>query len=248
MNWLSRPGGSIHHQGETIGYELVHRPRVTRRVHLELAQDGGLLVVAPRGMSRRAVQRSLQQRADRVVRFVAVARSRRQDLPDLQYVDGEQHLYLGEAFTLNISSSGKKRSTVSLNGRSIAVQSGNTEADRVRELLRHWYRTQARQDFAGRLELICDRAPWTAGYVPPLQLRRMKRSWGNCSAAGLIKLNTHLVKAPPELVDYVIAHEVCHLSEHNHGKAFYALQEQLYPDWRAARSSLKARGHIYLHE
>ena len=80
-----------------------------------------------------------------------------------------------------------------------------------------------------------------------MRLRLMKRTWGNCSASGLITLNPHLVKAPPELVDYVIAHEVCHLREHNHGKAFYALQDRLHPNWREARDRLKKQGHRYLH-
>jgi predicted metal-dependent hydrolase len=48
--------------------------------------------------------------------------------------------------------------------------------------------------------------------------------------------------------DYVIAHELCHLAEMNHGKAFYALQESLYPDWREVRALLRSNSHIYLHE
>ena len=80
-----------------------------------------------------------------------------------------------------------------------------------------------------------------------MRLRRMKRTWGSCSSQGLITLNPHLVKAPPVCIDYVIAHEICHLREHNHGKAFYALQEQLFPGWRAAKELLAARGHIFLH-
>ena len=74
-----------------------------------------------------------------------------------------------------------------------------------------------------------------------------RAGWGSCSSKGVITFNLHLVKAPPECIDYVVAHEVCHLREHNHGKAFYALQEKLYPRWREAKARLKAEGHIYLH-
>jgi predicted metal-dependent hydrolase len=80
-----------------------------------------------------------------------------------------------------------------------------------------------------------------------MRLRLMKRTWGSCSVSGVITLNPHLVKAPPECIDYVVAHEICHLREHNHGKAFYALQQQLYPGWKAAKDKLQRQAHVFLH-
>jgi predicted metal-dependent hydrolase len=74
----------------------------------------------------------------------------------------------------------------------------------------------------------------------------MKRTWGNCSSRGVIKLNTHLIKAPFKVIDSVIAHELCHLREMNHGKAFYALLENLNPDWREDRARLLSEGNSYL--
>jgi predicted metal-dependent hydrolase len=74
----------------------------------------------------------------------------------------------------------------------------------------------------------------------------MKRTWGNCSAKGVIKLNTHLVKAPMFIIDSVIAHELCHLEEMNHGRAFYALLQGLNPHWRRDRARLRLEGHAYL--
>jgi predicted metal-dependent hydrolase len=119
--------------------------------------------------------------------------------------------------------------------------------DRVKTKLENWYRQQARQLFAERLAVYGQTAHWIGEEPPPMRLRRMKRTWGSCSSKGVITLNPHLVKSPPECIDYVIAHEVCHLREHNHGKDFYALQEQLFPGWRAAKTHLQTRGHIYLH-
>jgi predicted metal-dependent hydrolase len=74
----------------------------------------------------------------------------------------------------------------------------------------------------------------------------MKRTWGNCSSKGVIKLNTHLVKAPLSVLDSVIAHELCHLEEMNHGRAFYALLGRLNPDWREDRAKLQLEGNRYL--
>ena len=54
------------------------------------------------------------------------------------------------------------------------------------------------------------------------------------------------MQAPAWCIDYVIAHEVCHLREHNHSERFYALQDRLCPDWRRARQFLHDKGQAYL--
>jgi hypothetical protein len=74
----------------------------------------------------------------------------------------------------------------------------------------------------------------------------MKRTWGNCSSKGVIKLNTHMVKAPVVIIDSVIAHELCHLEEMNHGKRFYELLESLNPNWQQDRARLRSEGFVYL--
>ena len=108
------------------------------------------------------------------------------------------------------------------------------------------YRQRALSDFAERLEDICADAPWTQRRMPRMKLRRMKATWGTCSAKGVITLNPLLLRAPPHCIEYVIAHEVCHLRQLNHGPRFYALQDQLFPAWREAKQHLHDNGHLYL--
>jgi len=239
---------SIRHKDQLIEYEIHHRPAVTRRIHLELDDHGSLRVVAPRRMSRRSIRNTLQQRARHVARFLIEARSRQQDLPELQYVSGEEHLFLGRRYRLDVVELAGKRGAVELADKHIRMLVPEPDPDRIRSTLQGWYRQQAQHWFGDRITEICRAAPWTGDEPPPMRLRKMKRTWGSCSAKGVITLNPQLIKAPPECIDYVIAHEVCHLKEHNHGKVFYALQEQLYPPWREAKDHLRTRGHIYLHE
>ncbi len=65
-------------------------------------------------------------------------------------------------------------------------------------------------------------------------------NWGSCSVRGNINLNLRLVTLPPELRDYVMLHELCHLKEMNHGPAFHALLEQVCPGHRALARALRA--------
>ena len=66
----------------------------------------------------------------------------------------------------------------------------------------------------------------------------MRSQWGSCSIDGRISLNTHLIKAPLVLVDYVVLHELCHLRHHNHGRRFYGLMDRHMPNWKRRRSQL----------
>jgi predicted metal-dependent hydrolase len=75
-----------------------------------------------------------------------------------------------------------------------------------------------------------------------LSLRDVRSRWGSCSAAGDLMYSWRLVMAPPEVLDYVAAHEVAHLAHMHHGPAFWAEVRRLYGDHRAARGWLRREG------
>ncbi|HET6592283.1 MAG TPA: SprT family zinc-dependent metalloprotease [Xanthomonadales bacterium] len=238
--------GPIRLADQVIHYEIAHRPRVTRRIHLELSERGALRVVAPRRMSQRAIHHVLASNPEYVARFLDRARRQWARQAPPRYVDGEKHYLLGRRYPLDIwRSRGARPRLEWLHDRIRMTFPQAPEVEAVRDLLLTSYRQRALEDFSGRLEAICADAPW-ACRLPPMRLRRMKATWGTCSADGVITLNPLLLRAPPDCIDYVIAHEVCHLRQHNHGPRFYALQDQLFPAWPAAKQHLQDRGFLYL--
>lgn len=73
-----------------------------------------------------------------------------------------------------------------------------------------------------------------------LAYRNMKSRWGSCQpATGRICLNVRLALYPPECLEYVVVHELCHLLERGHGPRFQALMDAFLPDWRARRAKLR---------
>ncbi|MDF2231910.1 SprT family zinc-dependent metalloprotease [Albimonas sp. CAU 1670] len=73
-------------------------------------------------------------------------------------------------------------------------------------------------------------------------LRDTRSRWGSCSSTGALSFSWRLAMAPPEVLDYVAAHEAAHLVEMNHAPAFWALVERLRPDWRDSRDWLRRHG------
>ena len=75
-----------------------------------------------------------------------------------------------------------------------------------------------------------------------LTLRDTRSRWGSCTSAGGLMYSWRLVMAPPEVLDYVAAHEVAHLIEMNHGPRFWALVDRRVPDWKRHRLWLRDCG------
>ncbi len=119
-------------------------------------------------------------------------------------------------------------------------------------------RSRAAEEFGtlGREELaaLADKA---RAYLPPrvayyasllgasykkITVRCQKTKWGSCSAGGNLNFNLLLMLTPPEVIDSVVAHEVCHLKEMNHSKRFYDELFRIFPNYGACRKWLKENG------
>ncbi len=75
-----------------------------------------------------------------------------------------------------------------------------------------------------------------------ITIRNQKTRWGSCSAKHNLNFNCLLLRAPEEILDYVIVHELCHIIEMNHSKAFWAEVGKVLPDYKARRKWLKDNG------
>ncbi len=101
--------------------------------------------------------------------------------------------------------------------------------------LRH--KEQARALIGARL------AHFNAHYNHPVRrvfIKNSKSRWGSCSSRGNLNFNYKLLFLPPEVVDYVVVHELCHLRHFNHGPEFWLLVAQALPNYKELRRLLRA--------
>jgi hypothetical protein len=72
-----------------------------------------------------------------------------------------------------------------------------------------------------------------------ISIKNQRTRWGSCSKIGNLNFNYRIIFLPPELADYIIVHELCHLQELNHSARFWGLVSQTIPDWRKKRKKLR---------
>lgn len=237
---------AFQYGNERIVFELNRVPSARQRIGIHVLPDGSVRVDAPESAAVEVVLVAVRKRA----RWIWIRLQARHELGlhvlPREYVSGESHFYLGRRHVLKVFSHADAPAGVKLLRGKLEVTAASNDPKRIRSLLEAWYRRRAKEVFTRRLTELTSAAPWLSE-VPPFRLLVMRTQWGSCSPAGELLLNPHLVKAPRPCVDYVLAHELCHLKEHNHSPAFYRALSALMPDWLARKEELDGMAEALLN-
>ena len=235
---MSQPEEKTLQYGQTsIPYQLSYTDRQTLAIHVH--PDLHVTVEAPLGSEFPEIEKRLHKKAAWILRQQRNFRRYSFEIPPRQYVSGETHRYLGQQYRLKVLQSEDGKESVHMDREQITVitrDKGNQA--RVKKLLTEWYRQHAYEIFRERVEAWAPRFERYGIQHPKVFVRQMRSQWGSCTAKGKMTLNLKLVMVPRQFIDYVIVHELCHLIEHNHSAAFYALMSKIMPDWEEKRDAL----------
>lgn len=217
--------------GDQLHYQLERRQR--RTVGLKITTTG-LVIHAPKRLSQSQLESLIMQKADWIRKKLAAITANQ--IPALQWQDGEQLLLLGNMFTLAIKHDLRSRAVEYVPGvLHLAMPNHNDQTAVARKVVQ-WYKKQALVDFARRLALFSTRLGVA---LPTLFLSNARTRWGSCNSRKEIRLNWRLLQAPPHIINYVICHELAHLKEMNHSAKFWAVVASIYPDYKSAEKELK---------
>ena len=122
------------------------------------------------------------------------------------------------------------------------ILSNTLEQAELRRLaaLENRYRNAAKDYFTKRVAYY---HTLTGGVYHTITVRDQKSRWGSCSSRGTLSFNYRLMFAPPRVLDYVVVHELCHLTHMNHSKDFWTMVRQIMPDYKIYKEWLREHGH-----
>ncbi|MDR3231182.1 MAG: M48 family metallopeptidase [Synergistaceae bacterium] len=212
----------------------VRRSPRARNVRLIVSAEGLTVVVPRKFCVGRELEPILESRRDWIEKAVAKVGARVRQIEETKGLPATIDLpALGEKWSVVVAPLARDR-LVMEEGR-IVLTSDFRESEAL-SALRHWLL------FRGRLRLpplLHSAAQHHSFQVANVAVREQKSRWGSCSSKGNISLNSRLLFLPPRLVSHVLLHELCHLREMNHSRAFHALLEHLDPEAKRHAQELK---------
>lgn len=228
--------GIVSYGREKIEFSFCHVDRKTLEIAVHPNQS--VVVKAPIGVSSGEVQKRVTRRARWIIKQRNFFRQFEPRTPTRCYVGGETHLYLGKRYRLKVSS-GNQDEVKLLKGYFEIQIKGRVSSDKIKCLLDVWYAKKAASKFRERLDYCWPRFKKLSHAQPRLQIKRLKKRWGSLSSKGTLTLNTDLIRAQRDCIDYVITHELCHLQSKDHGPKFYRTLEKIIPNWEKQKQRLE---------
>lgn len=227
---------SVQYGSRKIEFQLKHSNRKT--LGITVKPDLSVLVTAPANVSLEMVKGKIKKRAHWIIKQQNYFYNFHPKTPPRKYLSGESHLYLGRHYRLKVKKSLSSEVKIS-NGYLYVDLNNHKDTIEIKSILDKWYKERAEIIFNAILENRKQDLTKKNISIKPLTIRFMKSRWGSCTSSKRIILNSELIKAPKKCIEYVIIHEMCHLKHPNHGKAFYALQSSLFPDWEYWKNKLE---------
>lgn len=206
-----------------------------RTVGLRVTEQADLVIHAPRWVTVSAIKKIVQEKQ----RWIERTRDRilqRNAASARHFAEGSLFPFQGHDYPLRISA--ERAGQVTFDDGFIV--SGGSEKE-IRAALIGWYRSQADQ-------IIPERAAALSAMFKILaasfKVSAAKSRWGSCSSRNTIRINWRLILTPPEVLDYVICHELAHVREKNHSKKFWNEVAVMMPDFEQRRQWLRMNDHL----
>ena len=202
----------------------VRRSDRARRVRVVVEPTGDVEVVLPRRAAQREAAAAVEELRPWIERRLAETEAAREAVR----ARGGGLPFLGETLRARREP-----------GRTRAHRRGDVLLYGDRLQIERWYRRMARDEVVPLLDEAVDALGVDYASV---RIANQRTRWGSCSTNGAMSFNWRLLLAPPEILEYVVWHEACHLVHMDHSPRFWSLLERHLPDYRTPRRWLRDHG------
>ncbi|PLT29632.1 M48 family metallopeptidase [Peribacillus deserti] len=220
--------------GETLRFNIVYKKRTSVSISIDFY--GNIEVQAPKGTPDDIVLKLLEEKWDWIQQQSKEMKDRLLGPQAKTYKHGEEFLYLGKTYPIQIhTDSNVEQDHAVLGGDQLHIYVNDLEDEKIKQTLKRFYYQQCKA-------LVEKSIASYQGYfkVKPRSIRisDSKTTWGTCDSKKQLTFNWKLAMAPPEVIDYVVVHEMCHMIHLNHDRSFWRLVGKIIPDYKSRESWL----------
>ncbi len=220
-------------------YRVRHSPR-SKSLRLKVTRDEGLCVVVPSGFDEKKIPAILKRKQDwiaQAMKRVGEAKRFLEPKPQSHLPDSIRLIALGETWAVRYREDASHSGLRLRENRGHLVISGpNLNREAVIRKLKEWLRLKVREGLFPLAETLAAKHRLNLG---GLLVKSQRTRWASCSAKRNLSLNTKLLFLSPDLVRYVLIHELCHTVHMHHGGDFWRLVAAHEPGYKLLDQSLR---------
>lgn len=225
----------------TMHYSIIRSPKRKKTISLQIDGRSGITVCAPSFTPVEEINRFVEAKQNWIVKSV-----RKQALISLEhkekaYTTGESFYYLGRAYPLEVYNEPLENFGVAFLNNCFYLNCPENVSMRKFYFV-SWYKKKAKQHLSQRVDFYSAilKLP-TSG----VRITSAGKRWGSCSEDNRLAFSFRLIMAPPEVIDYVVVHELMHVRQKNHSSKFWNLVVEVVPDYRVHRQWLREHAHHF---
>jgi predicted metal-dependent hydrolase len=211
-------------------YQLIRSRRKT--VEICIKKDGSVVVRAPLRTAQSTINAFVLEKRDWIQEKSAQMAAYNAQRQDLQISEDSILTLLGRTYPV------EQVDKVAFDGTSFFITDENPNI--LKSKLIQIYLTIAQSYIPDRVTCFSNKTGWVPAGV---RIGSANTSWGSCSGKNKLNFTWKLIMAEPDLIDYVVVHELAHTMEHNHSARFWRLVESILPDYQERRAKLRLLAH-----
>ncbi len=234
---------SIRFGDTTIEYQVRRSERRKKTVQITV-DGGGVQVAAPLSTPEDELRALVKKRAPWILSHASAGIL---EATPKRFVSGETLPYLGRNVRMVVESGNVRSPQVRFDHWrfQVVVPEGIGDVERfdsVRRAVIAWYRDRARERLTAGVERWWPRL--SSGELSPVLIRDQRQRWGSCAPDGTLRFNWRAVMLKPVLIEYIVVHELAHLTHRNHSRGFWGLMSNVIPDVQQRRETLREAGRL----
>ena len=211
-----------------------------KSISISIEKNNGILVKAPLYSSTEQIQKLIEKKADWIVKKTEQVSELQKSKTEHRFINGETFYFRGRPLTLNlIVNRDRNRIMVKKQADTLLVVSPTAEGEVIKDVIVKWYREQAKEVLQQKVFYY---QRFIGKSVGDIRIKEQKSRWGSCSAKGNLNFNWKIMMAADDIIDYLVAHELCHRLHMNHSKEFWErLRDEMEEIWNRHGKSEHAK-------
>jgi predicted metal-dependent hydrolase len=207
-----------------------------KTISLEIDNNARLVIRTPKSVSKSYINKLVESKKSWIQEKQKLVQSRNMEcINNSEFKNGKTYLFLGNEHKLVITD---KVKNISLSRDTLYFPLKNI--DNAEQMIISWYKKTAREILSKRLAEL---ASLMGLSYNKMGITSAQKRWGSCSSKGNINFSYKLIMAPPDVIDYVVVHELMHLKVLNHSKEFWDAVASVMPDYKERLKWLKDNQH-----